>query len=42
MTLHYAYPAGTHFPGNIVRTTDVYRCWAGWMTAHVQMHAHSA
>ena len=32
----YAYPADTHFPGDVVRTTDVYRRWVGWMTAHLQ------
>lgn len=32
----YAYPADTHFPGDIVRTTDVFRRWIGWMTAHVR------
>jgi len=32
----YAYPADTHFPGDIVRTTDVYRRWVGWMTTHVR------
>lgn len=31
----YAYPADTHFPGDIVRTTDVYRRWVDWMTAHL-------
>ena len=32
----YAYPADTHFPGDIVRTTDVYRRWVGWMTSHLR------
>jgi dipeptidyl aminopeptidase/acylaminoacyl peptidase len=32
----YAYPADTHFPGDVVRTTDVYRRWVGWMTSHLQ------
>lgn len=32
----YAYPAGTHFPGDIVRTTDVYRRWVAWMSAHLR------
>ena len=32
----YAYPADTHFPGDVVRTTDVYRRWVGWMTAHLK------
>ena len=31
----YAYPANTHFPGDIVRTTDIFRRWVGWMTAHL-------
>ncbi|WEN14158.1 S9 family peptidase [Rhodanobacter sp. AS-Z3] len=31
----YAYPVDTHFPKDIVRTTDVYRRWVGWMTAHL-------
>jgi dipeptidyl aminopeptidase/acylaminoacyl peptidase len=32
----YAYPADTHFPGDIVRRTDVYRRWVGWMSAHLR------
>ena len=32
----YAYPADTHFPGDIVRTTDVYRRWVDWMTTHLR------
>jgi len=32
----YAYPVDTHFPKDIVRTTDVYRRWVGWMTAHLK------
>jgi dipeptidyl aminopeptidase/acylaminoacyl peptidase len=32
----YAYPADTHFPGDIVRMTDVFRRWVGWMTTHLQ------
>ncbi|WP_458072027.1 S9 family peptidase [Rhodanobacter sp. BL-MT-08] len=31
----YAYPVDTHFPGDIVRTTDVYKRWVGWMTTHL-------
>ncbi|MHB1271598.1 MAG: hypothetical protein ACYCZD_02315 [Rhodanobacter sp.] len=31
----YAYPVDTHFPKDIVRTTDVYRRWVDWMTAHL-------
>jgi len=32
----YAYPADTHFPRDIVRTTDVYRRWVGWMEKHLK------
>jgi dipeptidyl aminopeptidase/acylaminoacyl peptidase len=32
----FAYPTDTHFPGDIVRTTDVYRRWVGWMTQHLK------
>jgi dipeptidyl aminopeptidase/acylaminoacyl peptidase len=32
----YAYPVDTHFPKDIVRSTDVYRRWVGWMTAHLK------
>jgi len=32
----WAYPADTHFPGDIVQQTDVYRRWVGWMTGHLQ------
>ncbi|WIG56242.1 MAG: S9 family peptidase [Rhodanobacteraceae bacterium] len=32
----WAYPADTHFPGDIVQQTDVYRRWVGWMTAHLK------
>ena len=31
----WAYPADTHFPGDIVRRTDVYRRWVDWMTRHL-------
>ena len=31
----YAYPADTHFPHDIVRTTDVYRRWVDWMKRHL-------
>ena len=31
----YAYPADTHFPSDIVRTTDVYKRWVGWMSSHL-------
>ena len=32
----YAYPVDTHFPKDIVRTTDVYRRWVGWMNQHLK------
>ncbi|MEO6799252.1 MAG: S9 family peptidase [Rhodanobacter sp.] len=32
----YAYPVDTHFPKDIVRTTDVYRRWVGWMSEHLK------
>lgn len=32
----YAYPADTHFPGDIVRTSDVFRRWVGWMSTHLR------
>ncbi len=32
----YAYPVDTHFPRDIVRTTDIYRRWVGWMTQHLK------
>jgi dipeptidyl aminopeptidase/acylaminoacyl peptidase len=32
----YAYPVDTHFPKDIVRTTDVYRRWVSWMSQHLQ------
>lgn len=32
----YAYPVDTHFPGDIVRSTDVYRRWVEWMTKHLK------
>ena len=31
-----AYPADTHFPGDIVRTSDVYRRWVDWMKEHLK------
>ncbi|HVC37089.1 MAG TPA: S9 family peptidase [Gammaproteobacteria bacterium] len=31
----YAYPADTHFPHDIVRTTDVYRRWVEWMSKYL-------
>ncbi|WHZ20641.1 MAG: S9 family peptidase [Rhodanobacteraceae bacterium] len=32
----WAYPADTHFPGDIVQQTDVYRRWVDWMTRHLR------
>lgn len=32
----WAYPADSHFPGDIVQQTDVYRRWVGWMTTHLK------
>ena len=32
----YAYPVDTHFPEDVVRTTDVYRRWVSWMTKHLK------
>ncbi len=32
----YAYPADTHFPPDIVRETDVYRRWVGWMKKYLK------
>ena len=37
----YAYPADTHFPHDIVRTTDVYKRWVGWMIQHLKPDAQS-
>jgi dipeptidyl aminopeptidase/acylaminoacyl peptidase len=31
-----AYPADTHFPPDIVRQTDVYRRWIGWMKTYLK------
>jgi dipeptidyl aminopeptidase/acylaminoacyl peptidase len=31
----WAYPADTHFPGDIVQQTDVYRRWVDWMKQHL-------
>ncbi|MDP2481171.1 MAG: S9 family peptidase [Candidatus Palauibacterales bacterium] len=35
-TEFWAYPADSHFPGDIVRTTDVYRRWIDWMDRHLK------
>ena len=32
----YAYPESTHFPQDIVQTTDVYRRWVGWMEKYLK------
>ena len=32
----YAFPLDTHFPKDVVRTTDVYRRWMEWMTKHLK------
>lgn len=32
----YAYPVDSHFPGDIVRRTDVFRRWVDWMTTHLR------
>ncbi|MGH8127586.1 MAG: S9 family peptidase [Gammaproteobacteria bacterium] len=31
----YAYPENTHFPRDIVQTTDVYRRWVDWMKKYL-------
>jgi len=35
-TEFWAYPAHSHFPGDIVRQTDVYRRWIDWMDRHLK------
>ncbi|UBM62523.1 S9 family peptidase [Candidatus Sulfidibacterium hydrothermale] len=35
-TEFYVYPVNTHFPHDIVRTTDVYRRWIEWMVKYLQ------
>ena len=32
----YVYPADTHFPGDIVHTTDVYGRWVAWMEKYLK------
>jgi dipeptidyl aminopeptidase/acylaminoacyl peptidase len=32
----YAYPADTHFPRDVVQTTDVFSRWVGWMTKYLK------
>ena len=36
VTEFYAYPVDTHFPHDIVRTTDVYKRWIEWMEKYVK------
>ncbi|HKI43699.1 MAG TPA: S9 family peptidase [Balneolales bacterium] len=35
-TEFYAYPANTHFPHDIVRTTSIFKRWVGWMVKYVK------
>ncbi|MBN2639607.1 MAG: S9 family peptidase [Bacteroidales bacterium] len=35
-TEFYVYPVDTHFPHDIVRTTDVYRRWVDWMVKYLK------
>ncbi len=35
-TEFYVYPADTHFPEDIVRTTDVYKRWIDWMVKYLK------
>ena len=35
-TEFYVYPADTHFPGDIVRATDVCRRWVDWMVKYLK------
>ncbi len=35
-TEFYVYPVNTHFPHDIVRTTDVYRRWVDWMVKYLK------
>ena len=32
----YAYPVDSHFPKDVVQTSDVYRRWVDWMRAYLQ------
>jgi dipeptidyl aminopeptidase/acylaminoacyl peptidase len=32
----YAYPADTHFPRDVVQTTDVFSRWVDWMTKYLK------
>ena len=35
-TEFYAYPADTHFPHDIVRTTSIYKRWIDWMVKYLK------
>jgi len=35
-TEFYTYPADTHFPHDIVRTTDIYKRWVDWIVKYVK------
>ncbi len=35
-TEFWSYPADTHFPGDIVRQTDVYRRWIDWLDRYLK------
>ena len=35
-TEFYTYPADTHFPHDIVRTTDVFKRWINWMVKYLK------
>ena len=35
-TEFYAYPVDTHFPGDVVRKTDIYKRWIDWMEKYVK------
>lgn len=35
-TEFYAYPVNTHFPHDIVRTTDIYKRWIEWMENYLK------
>ena len=35
-TEFYVYPVDTHFPHDIVRTTDVYKKWIDWMEKYLK------
>ena len=35
-TEFYVYPADTHFPEDIVRTTDVFKRWVEWMVKYLK------